>query len=81
MTGHGIWGYIPSICGHMTVYVMLSGFQIIDSRANHLAQGSNLGNNGVETKVAGLFTVRDASYYRENNMPCHGSYSKSSLTL
>ncbi len=20
MTGHGIWGHIPSICGHMTVY-------------------------------------------------------------
>jgi hypothetical protein len=20
MAGHGIWGHIPSICGHMTVY-------------------------------------------------------------
>ncbi len=28
MTGHGIWRYIPSICGHMTVYVRLSGFQM-----------------------------------------------------
>jgi hypothetical protein len=28
MTGHGKWGHIPSICGHMTVYVMLSGFQM-----------------------------------------------------
>ncbi len=55
----------------------------ISLRANHLAQGSDLGNNGVETKVAGLFTVRDASYYEEKNMPRHhdGSHGKSSLTL
>ncbi len=53
----------------------------ISLKANHLAQCSDLGNNGVETKVAGLFTVRDASYYEEKNMPCHGSYSKSSSTL
>ncbi len=26
VTGHGIWGYIPS--SYMTVYVMLSGFQM-----------------------------------------------------
>jgi hypothetical protein len=44
-------------------------------RAYHLAQGSDLGNNGVETKVAGLFTVRDATY-GEKNMSCNGSYSK-----
>ncbi len=38
MTGHGIWGHIPSICGYMTVYVMLSGFQMSDSesQAYHL---------------------------------------------
>ncbi len=28
MTGHGIWGHIPSICGHMTVYVRVAGFQM-----------------------------------------------------
>ncbi len=30
MTGHGIWGHIPSICGHMTVYVRVTGFQMMD---------------------------------------------------
>ncbi len=32
MTGHGIWPHIPSICGHMTVHVMLSGFQMLSLR-------------------------------------------------
>jgi hypothetical protein len=32
MTGHGIWGYIPSVWRYMTVYVRLSGFQMKISR-------------------------------------------------
>jgi hypothetical protein len=50
-------------------------FQAAQIRANHLAQGSGLGKEGVETRVAGLLTVSDATY-GEKNMPWHGSYGK-----
>ena len=50
-------------------------FQAAQIRATHLAQGSGLGKDGVETRVAGLLTVSDATY-GEKNMPWHGSYGK-----
>ena len=51
-------------------------FQAAQIRANHLAHGSGLGKEGVETRVAGLLTASDATY-GEKNMPWHGSYGKS----
>ena len=48
-------------------------FQAAQIRANHLAQGSGLEKDGVETRVAGLLTVSDATY-GEKNMPFHGVY-------
>jgi hypothetical protein len=48
-------------------------FQAAQIRAKHLAQGSGLGKEGVETRVAGLLTVGDATY-GEKNMQWHGSY-------
>ncbi len=50
-------------------------FQGAQIRANHLAHGSGLGKEGVETRVAGLLTASDATY-GEKNMPWHGSYGK-----
>ena len=50
-------------------------FQGAQIRANHLARGSGLGKEGVETRVAGLLTASDATY-GEKNMPWHGSYGK-----
>ena len=50
-------------------------FQAAQIRANLLAQGSGLGIEGVETRVAGLLSVSDATY-GEKNMPWHGSYGK-----
>ena len=37
-------------------------FQGAQIRANHLAHGSGLGKEGVETRVAGLLTASDATY-------------------
>ena len=51
-------------------------FQAAQIRANNLAQGSGLGKEGMETRVAGLLTVSDATY-GEKNMPWHGSCGKS----
>ena len=50
-------------------------FQGAQIRANHLAYGSGLGKEGVETRVAGLLTASDATY-GEKNMQWHGSYGK-----
>jgi hypothetical protein len=39
MTGHGIWGHIPSICGHMTVYdgiCQVGRIPDVDSQAHTL---------------------------------------------
>ncbi len=43
-------------------------FQAAQIRANHLrlAQGSGLGKDGVETKVAGILTVSNATYGEKN---------------
>jgi hypothetical protein len=37
-------------------------FQAAQIRVNHLAQGSGLGKEGVEARVAGLLSVSDATY-------------------
>ena len=41
-------------------------FQGAQIRANHLAHGSGLGKEGVETRVAGLLTASDATYGEKN---------------
>jgi hypothetical protein len=53
-------------------------FQAAQIRAKHLAQGSGLGKEGVETRVAGLLTASDATY-GEKNMPWHGSYGMDTI--
>jgi hypothetical protein len=41
MTGHGIWGHIPSICGHMTVYDGICQVgRIPDGRYAHYADAA-----------------------------------------
>ena len=52
-------------------------FQAAQIRANHLAQGSGLGKEGVETRVAGLLTASDATY--GENMQWHGSYGMDTI--
>ena len=50
----------------------------IPARKLARAQGSGLGKEGVETRVAGLLTASDATY-GEKNMQWHGSYGMDTI--
>jgi hypothetical protein len=50
----------------------------IPARKLARAQGSGLGKEGVETRVAGLLTASDGTY-GEKNMQWHGSYGMDTI--
>jgi hypothetical protein len=55
-------------------------FQGAQIKANWLSKDSGLAKPGVETRVAALITVSDATY-GEKNMPWHGNYGMSHTTM